>query len=50
VPAHSSRLEGARERRVPVLLHPWMVTDRRVHRAVTEALTVEQPQDFAPAG
>ena len=47
VPPRSSRLAGARERRVPVLLHPWMVTDPRVHRAVTEALTVERPEDFS---
>ena len=48
VPPRSSRLVGARERRVPVLLHPWMVTDRRVHRAVVEALSVERPEDFSP--
>ncbi len=47
VPASSSRLEGARERTVPVILHPLMVQDGRVLRAVEEALSVERPEDFA---
>lgn len=47
VPAHSSRLEGARERTFPVLLHPLMLSDGRVLRAVTEALSVRHARDFA---
>jgi len=47
VPSHSSRLEGARERTVPVILHPLMPRDGRVLRAVEEALTVERPEDFS---
>jgi triacylglycerol esterase/lipase EstA (alpha/beta hydrolase family) len=38
LPASSSRLPGASERRFPVLLHPWMLTDRRVHDAVVDVL------------
>lgn len=49
VPAHSSRLEGARERTFPVLLHPLMLSDGRVLRAVSEALSVAHPRDF-PTG
>ncbi|NPC86043.1 alpha/beta fold hydrolase, partial [Pyxidicoccus fallax] len=37
-PASSSRLRGASERTFPVLLHPWMMTDRRVLDAVVEVL------------
>jgi triacylglycerol lipase len=47
VPASSSRLEGARERTFPVILHPLMPRDGRVMRAVEEALSVERPEDFA---
>ena len=46
VPAASSRLSGARERTFPVLLHPLMLTDGRVLRAVTEALSVADPGDY----
>jgi triacylglycerol lipase len=46
VPASSSRLEGARERTLPVILHPLMLRDGRVLRAVEEALTVRHPEDF----
>ncbi|AGC43558.1 lipase class 2 [Myxococcus stipitatus DSM 14675] len=38
VPASSSRLPGACERVFPVLFHPWMLTDGRVHDAVVEVL------------
>ncbi|MFP2932269.1 lipase, partial [Pyxidicoccus sp. 3LG] len=38
LPASSSRLPGACERTFPVLLHPWMLTDRRVLDAVVEVL------------
>ncbi|WP_338868233.1 esterase/lipase family protein [Myxococcus stipitatus] len=38
LPASSSRLPGASERVFPVLLHPWMLTDTRVHEAVVEVL------------
>jgi triacylglycerol lipase len=48
VPASSSRLDGARERTIPVILHPLMVRDGRALRAVEEALTVERPEDFMP--
>jgi triacylglycerol esterase/lipase EstA (alpha/beta hydrolase family) len=46
LPASSSKLEGARERTFPVILHPLMVSDGRVLRAVEEALSVERPEDF----
>lgn len=49
IPAHSSRLPGARERTFPVLLHPLMLFDGRVLRAVSEALSVERAEDF-PSG
>src|SRR5690606_41706843 len=49
IPAHSSRLPGARERTYPVLLHPPMLSDGRVLRAVSEALSVERAADF-PSG
>lgn len=48
VPARSSRLAGARERTIPVVLHPLMLRDGRVLRSVEEALTVERPEDFTP--
>jgi triacylglycerol lipase len=38
LPSWSSRLPGARERIIPVLSHPWMVVDKRVCRAVVEAI------------
>lgn len=38
VPPRSSCLNGTREVRVPVLLHPWMLTDARCLCAVTDAL------------
>ncbi len=38
VPAHSSRLDGAHDVQLPVLLHPWMLTDARSLRAVAGAL------------
>jgi len=38
LPASSSRLPGASERRFPVLLHPWMLTDSRVLDSVVEVL------------
>lgn len=38
VPASSSRLQGAKEIKFPVLLHPWMVSDGRVLRAIAESL------------
>jgi triacylglycerol esterase/lipase EstA (alpha/beta hydrolase family) len=46
IPARSSRLAGARERTIPVILHPLMLRDGRVLRSVEEALTVEHPEDF----
>ncbi len=48
IPARSSRLAGARERTIPVILHPLMLRDGRVLRSVEEALTVERPEDFRP--
>ncbi|HZH14491.1 MAG TPA: alpha/beta fold hydrolase [Archangium sp.] len=48
VPARSSKLAGARERTIPVILHPLMLRDGRVLRSVEEALTVERPEDFLP--
>jgi triacylglycerol esterase/lipase EstA (alpha/beta hydrolase family) len=48
IPAGSSRLSGARERTIPVILHPLMLRDGRVLRSVEEALTVERPEDFRP--
>lgn len=38
VPASSSVLPRARHATFPVLLHPWMLTDERVLRAVSQAL------------
>lgn len=38
LPSWSSRLPGVRERIIPVLSHPWMVVDKRVCRAVVEAI------------
>lgn len=38
LPSWSSRLPGVRERVIPVLSHPWMVVDKRVCRAVVEAI------------
>lgn len=38
VPPGSSRLAGARHRTFPVALHPWMLTDTSVIRAVVEEL------------
>lgn len=46
IPAHSSRVPGARERTFPVLLHPLMLFDGRVLRSVSEALSVEHADDF----
>lgn len=37
-PSESSRLEGADNRTFPVMLHPLMITDRRVIQAVAEVL------------
>ncbi len=37
-PAKSSRLKGAIEQRFPVVAHPLMLIDRRVHQAVVSAL------------
>ncbi|WP_239014539.1 esterase/lipase family protein [Archangium violaceum] len=48
LPARSSQLAGARERTIPVILHPLMLRDGRVLRSVEEALTVERPEDFLP--
>lgn len=48
IPAGSSRLSGARERTIPVILHPLMLRDGRVLRSVEEAITVERPEDFRP--
>ncbi|WNG50507.1 lipase [Archangium minus] len=48
LPAHSSQLVNARERTIPVILHPLMLRDKRVLRSVEEALTVERPEDFLP--
>lgn len=42
-PASSSRLRGASERTFPVLLHPWMLSDRRVLDAVVEVLGAPAP-------
>lgn len=39
VPSWSSVLPGAREVRIPVLLHPWMLHDARCHEAVEAALS-----------
>ncbi len=41
IPSTSSRLPNAREVVIPVLLHPWMLTDPRVLADVAEALTRE---------
>lgn len=39
VPADSSKLPQSKsEQTVPVLLHPWMLTDKRVHEAVAALL------------
>ncbi len=38
-PAWSSRLSGAKEKVIPVLLHPWMVSDGRCFEAVADALS-----------
>lgn len=38
VPSTSSRMPGAKEVQVPVLLHPWMLDDKRCHEAVCKAL------------
>lgn len=38
LPSWSSRLPGVRDRIIPVLSHPWMVVDKRVCRAVVEAI------------
>lgn len=45
VPATSSRLQGALERKFPVLLHPLMVSDGRVMGAVLQALTSGEPEE-----
>jgi triacylglycerol lipase len=47
LPSWSSQLAGARERTIPVILHPLMLRDGRVLRSVQEALTVERPEDFS---
>lgn len=39
LPAWSSQLPGARDVRIPVALHPWMLRDARCHQAVEAALT-----------
>jgi triacylglycerol esterase/lipase EstA (alpha/beta hydrolase family) len=39
LPASSGRLEGAVDRTFPVLAHPWMLTDRRVQRAIIQTLS-----------
>ncbi|MBC7544786.1 MAG: lipase [Candidatus Sericytochromatia bacterium] len=47
VPASSGRLDGATERIIPVLVHPWMLWDGRVHAAIIAALRSPVP-DVAP--
>lgn len=42
VPATSSRLKGATEVVLPVLLHPWMLIDERCAQAVAAALSRDQ--------
>lgn len=42
VPANSSRLKGATDVVVPVLLHPWMLRDERCAQAVATALAAPQ--------
>lgn len=39
VPSWSSQLPGARDVRIPVALHPWMLHDARCHQAVEAALS-----------
>lgn len=41
VPAVSSRLQGAKEVTVPVMLHPWMLWDSRSLDAVEAALSAD---------
>jgi triacylglycerol lipase len=39
VPAKSSQLSLGKERTIPVLLHPWMLTDQRMLKAIAQALS-----------
>lgn len=45
LPSWSSRLPFARDRMLPVLVHPWMVRDDRACEAVVEAL--QRPGELA---
>jgi triacylglycerol lipase len=39
LPGSSGRLIGKEDRAFPVLIHPWMLTDRRVHAAIITTLS-----------
>lgn len=39
LPGSSGHLPGATDRMFPVLIHPWMLTDHRVHAAIIQALS-----------
>jgi triacylglycerol lipase len=43
LPAWSSLLPGARDVRIPVAIHPWMLRDARCHAAVEAALRDDSP-------
>ena len=43
VPAQSSRLAVGKELQIPVLVHAWMLKDRRVIKAVADALSEDLP-------
>jgi pimeloyl-ACP methyl ester carboxylesterase len=43
LPGSSGRLAGAADRVFPVLIHPWMLTDRRVHAAIVSVLGASGP-------
>lgn len=47
VPARSSNVSWARDIQIPVLLHPWMVSDKRVLAAVAAALASPVPRAAA---
>ena len=49
VPAQSSRLSVGKELQIPVLVHAWMLKDKRVIKAVADALSEDLPtnkEDF----
>jgi alpha/beta superfamily hydrolase len=43
VPAKSSQLFVGQERTIPVLLHPWMLTDQRMLKAIAQILSEPIP-------